>query len=923
MNRKFLLSIVLAAATLSAHADGDDWLHTDGRRIMDEHNQEVKLTGANWFGFNCTERVFHGLWQQDMETILKSCAEHGINVMRVPVATELLKMWKDGTESGDININTSNGMNSWYQRGKTTSHQIFDLFLSMCKKYGIKVFIDIHSPELNNSGHNYAVWYKPEFDTDCWINSLAWFAEQYKNDDTVIGIDLKNEPHGKFSQGDNPRAKWDNSKDENNWRYAASRCGKAILEKNPHLLIFVEGIEQTPRPGYTYESGTENQWDPNYKPKYYGAWWGGNLRRAGEMPVDLGKYQSQLVYSPHDYGPKVYAQKWFDKDFTEKTLLDDYWYYSWYYLHQENIAPLLIGEWGGFMDGSSNEKYLRIMASFIERNNLSHTFWCVNPDSGDTGGLLENDWLTWDTAKYDMMKGTLWHDKNGKYVSLDHKVSLPGGTNVTEFYKNGNTISYDDSTQYTPQAPDTGDASSGDTGNTGDSGNTGTGNSGSTVSVVQGDDWLHAKGAGLYDKDGHQVYLTGANWFGFNCTERVFHGLWSINMKNVLKLCADKGINILRVPISTQLLLEWKKGEYKDVNVNWNANQDLKNADGTNMNSKQIFDKFLDYCKLYGIKVMMDLHSDEANNSGHMYPLWYGQGGITTDQWIEGWVWFVKTYKNDDTIIACDLKNEPHGTAKWDNSTDENNWQYAASRCGQAILKENPNLLIMVEGIESIDGHGAWWGANLRNAEKYPIDLGQYQSQLVYSPHEYGPGVSDQPWFQKDFTEESIYNDYWCDTWFYLQEKNIAPLLIGEWGGKLDGGSNQKYLGIINDFITKNHINHTYWCINPNSGDTGGLLKDDWTTWDDAKWNMMKSSLWQTSNGTFIGLDHVVKLGSKGTNVTAFYGVSTGMSTTTAAKPSKVVAIYNVCGARTDKYSHGVNIVKFQDGTVKKIIVNK
>ena len=97
------------------------------------------------------------------------------------------------------------------------------------------------------------------------------------------------------------------------------------VRKNPHLLIFVEGIEQTPRPGYTYESGEENQWDPNYKPKYYGAWWGGNLRRAGEMPVDLGPYQSQLVYSPHDYGPLVYAQKWFDKDFSEKTLLDDYW----------------------------------------------------------------------------------------------------------------------------------------------------------------------------------------------------------------------------------------------------------------------------------------------------------------------------------------------------------------------------------------------------------------------------------------------------------------------------------------------------------------------------------------------------------------------------------------------------------------------
>ena len=33
------------------------------------------------------------------------------------------------------------------------------------------------------------------------------------------------------------------------------------------------------------------------------------------------------------------------------------------------------------------------------------------------------------------------------------------------------------------------------------------------------DDWLHAVGSGLYDKDGNQVWLTGANWFGFNCSE--------------------------------------------------------------------------------------------------------------------------------------------------------------------------------------------------------------------------------------------------------------------------------------------------------------------------------------------------------------------------------------------------------------------
>ena len=37
------------------------------------------------------------------------------------------------------------------------------------------------------------------------------------------------------------------------------------------------------------------------------------------------------------------------------------------------------------------------------------------------------------------------------------------------------------------------------------------------------DDWLHAVGSRLYDKDGNEVWLTGANWFGFNCSEACPH----------------------------------------------------------------------------------------------------------------------------------------------------------------------------------------------------------------------------------------------------------------------------------------------------------------------------------------------------------------------------------------------------------------
>jgi len=52
-------------------------------------------------------------------------------------------------------------------------------------------------------------------------------------------------------------------------------------------------------------------------------------------------------------------------------------------------------------------------------------------------------------------------------------------------------------------------------------------NTGSTATTAaaavdsNNDDWLHCKGNKIYDMYGNEVWLTGANWFGFNCSETV------------------------------------------------------------------------------------------------------------------------------------------------------------------------------------------------------------------------------------------------------------------------------------------------------------------------------------------------------------------------------------------------------------------
>lgn len=390
-------------------------------------------------------------------------------------------------------------------------------------------------------------------------------------------------------------------------------------------------------------------------------------------------------------------------------------------------------------------------------------------------------------------------------------------------------------------------------------------------------DWLHTEGNQIVDENGDRVWLTGTNWFGFNATERVFHGLWSGNITEITGSMADRGINIVRVPISTQLLLEWKSGQAAvPSGVNTYANPELKG-----LTTLQVFDYWLDLCEQNGIKVMLDVHSAEADNSGHIHPVWW-KGAITTEQFHSAWEWVTARYKDDDTVVAMDIKNEPHGKqtesprAKWDGSTDQDNFKYACETAGRRILAVNPRVLVLCEGIEiypkagkswssaaETDYHFDWWGGNLRGARDHPVDLGSQQDQLVYSPHDYGPLVFQQPWFQGDWNRTTLERDVWDPNWLYLHKENVAPLLIGEWGGFLDDGPNQKWMTALRDLIAERRIHQTFWCLNPNSGDTGGLLLNDWKTWDEAKYALLKPALWQ-SGGKFVSLDHQVPLGGAG-----------------------------------------------------------
>ena len=65
---------------------------------------------------------------------------------------------------------------------------------------------------------------------------------------------------------------------------------------------------------------------------------------------------------------------------------------------------------------------------------------------------------------------------------------------------------------------------------------------------------LRTSGSKIVDRDGHTVVLQGVNWFGFETSAHVPHGLWSRDLGDMMGQIRQMGFNTIRLPFSLQAL---------------------------------------------------------------------------------------------------------------------------------------------------------------------------------------------------------------------------------------------------------------------------------------------------------------------------------------------------------------------------------
>jgi endoglucanase len=340
-------------------------------------------------------------------------------------------------------------------------------------------------------------------------------------------------------------------------------------------------------------------------------------------------------------------------------------------------------------------------------------------------------------------------------------------------------------------------------------------------SRAQTPNYLHAQGNQIVDSFGNQVILTGLNWFGMETENYAPHGLWARSLDSILDQIVELGFNTIRLPYSNQLF----DPSSQPNGINYDLNPDLEGLSGL-----EILDKVIAGAGQRGLKVILDRHRP---NSHAQSELWY-TAEYDEARWIVDWVMLAERYAATDTVIGMDLHNEPHGPATWGSDDPATDWRLAAERAGNAILKVNPNLLIIVEGVEQYNGVWYWWGGNLLGVRDHPVRLDK-PAQLVYSTHVYGPGVYPQAWFSDPSFPDNL-PEIWDRQWGYLVKEGIAPVIVGEFGGRSVGEDKEGiWQRALVSYLRENNLSYVYWTLNPNSGDTGGILLDDWQSVDPAK----------------------------------------------------------------------------------------
>eukprot|EP00850_Spirogloea_muscicola_P005437 SM000025S08332 [mRNA] locus=s25:131681:134698:+ [translate_table: standard] len=366
-------------ATPRRELRGLGWWTAKGNLLYDNTGATVYCSGITWNGFEWYNGAPNGLSVRNYYDHINQMSSLGFNLLRLPFSGSLFQ------PGGYTPMNINYGVNNDLQGLK--SLDILDKVINAAGGAGMKVLLDFDRVGAGYNSNRSGLWWEPKTPVPseaAWVSIWVQLAARYKDNPTVIGFELWNEPHNPTVKKAFPGPVWagDGVLPGYNWRLACKRAADAIQAINPNVLIVVQGL-----------------WQDTF--------WGANLIQVKKYPLVL-EVPGKLVYATHDYGPYVWNQKWFwVKNFPYN--LPKYWERTWGYINTEGIAPLWVSESGSPIPAKAKNitdvhelGWFTTFRAYVYAKRLTWCWftWGTDAESRDTGGVLEADWRTPQAHKF-------------------------------------------------------------------------------------------------------------------------------------------------------------------------------------------------------------------------------------------------------------------------------------------------------------------------------------------------------------------------------------------------------------------------------------------------------------------------------------------------------------------------------------------
>jgi aryl-phospho-beta-D-glucosidase BglC (GH1 family) len=367
---------------------------------VDQRGRPVRLAGVGLPGNDGVDGAFRFLHFVNYQSTLRGAVASGFNSLRIAWSDMTLK---GSPKEGAINYGLNPDLKGLSSIG------VIDKIVDYAGTLGLRVIFDHHTNDGGDHGwggqQSNGLWFDkgPGSDgtdgnnnqgtvTDAQfrLNTLA-MVERYRNNPSVIGYDLDNEPlsHGAGGVSLN----WGQGGPTDLWKMYVE-LGNAILAINPKLLIICEGPQAT--------SNTNNGM-AGIGPE-------GDLTGVGGIggvqakPVAL-KVPHQVVYSVHEYDTNVYDFG----DNEQPAKLIPHMNQDWGYLVTRGIAPVWIGEMGSNLEKPADQIWARALLDYMngkyadqggpqfvgDEQPVGGSWWLWGNFPGEqTDGTLESDWAT-------------------------------------------------------------------------------------------------------------------------------------------------------------------------------------------------------------------------------------------------------------------------------------------------------------------------------------------------------------------------------------------------------------------------------------------------------------------------------------------------------------------------------------------------